>query len=517
MSLNENGVSVNMGSLVLEDRTAITANSADGLWFNLTSSFSGPSSTVSDTDVSSNGRYGIYSGIDTSLPLTKWPSGSHNNIYGNNSKDLYLAGYHPTSTPVLDVNWRDNFWGDGVLQWSQPGACASGAPPGTTGHLTFEGSADPASGGPIPSSTYYVGTTQCAYDRFPVGSAFSASYAPGEPVLTPSEEAEAVSIVEADPRVLAVLGGGAHTTAATGAWAHIHSEATIGAEVRVSWPNPIDLDIDWPLISYDESEAAATPYQEGSARFSAEHVTTLEVLVDLAQDRVVSIEPGDEAYVEPTSASIPPPESISGRPTSKLRTVCIDGDCFWNYDFNPKARTLGVSSRRVDWPIDLIFWGNATVQKAKDGLNWAGNFRHTLGASEQVARLNDGAGWVWDSDEGVKTSTCPVFGRALHTRLYADSDDQLFNLTLGFYVIASSHFDVNECNREYYGKWHGKSELVENEIARKIEEKRDAGWPALTGWIVDEDAINLRNLEVGPSRGRYRLFNNGFATKIYVP
>ena len=47
--------------------------------------------------------------------------------------------------------------------------------------------------------------------------------------------------------------------------------------------------------------------------------------------------------------------------TSKLSRLVFHGDQFWNYDFTSKR----VRASGVDWPIGLVFYGNATINKVK--------------------------------------------------------------------------------------------------------------------------------------------------------
>ncbi len=113
------------------------------------------------------------------------------------------------------------------------------------------------------------------------------------------------------------------------------------------------------------------------------------------------------------------------------------GDSFYNYDFN----SMYVSSSNVDWPINLVFFRNANVNKVK-GIYLG------IPGSTKYAYLNDGYGWYWDSDRGVKPiinagTQCGIdLGYSfLHLRIYADSDDKLWNYKWGNYVIVTAHID----------------------------------------------------------------------------
>ena len=142
--------------------------------------------------------------------------------------------------------------------------------------------------------------------------------------------------------------------------------------------------------------------------------------------------------------------------------------------------------------------------------------------STMYASIKDGsnAPWTWDEDKGIKTMFCPGPGmKTPHMRLYADNDDQLgsFNLALGYFVIATSHFDHNECagiphTSWRVGYWSGHSEDAEKRITHDL-----MSYYGQSGWGFEPDAVNLRNAESGGMQGSHRKQNNGYATKIRMP
>jgi hypothetical protein len=182
---------------------------------------------------------------------------------------------------------------------------------------------------------------------------------------------------------------------------------------------------------------------------------------------------------------------------SRLALLSIEEDSFRNYDFLSRS----VSASNVDWPINLLFWNNAEVDKVKNGLPYA------YVGSTMYARLNDGTGYVWDADGGRKSSPCPILGQATHYRLYADGDDRLYNLTWGYYALASSHFDTRECGP---GKWFGRSEDAEAKIAAAAR----ARWGASR---VAEDSISFENAEPYREEGNHIWLNDGLGTTVSVP
>jgi hypothetical protein len=119
-----NGISVNNGVLTVRDASTISGNSQDGLWFNLGTGLT-TGSTVMDSDVTSNGRYGVFVSASSSLALTLLPRGSFNNINGNTTKQLFASS--SPSYKNADVRWRQNYWGQ-VSYAANNGECPGVAP-----------------------------------------------------------------------------------------------------------------------------------------------------------------------------------------------------------------------------------------------------------------------------------------------------------------------------------------------------------------------------------------------------
>ena len=117
--------------------------------------------------------------------------------------------------------------------------------------------------------------------------------------------------------------------------------------------------------------------------------------------------------------------------TTSLKTVHYGGDSFRNFDFDSQRASAG----NVDWPVDLVFWGNASVDKVYAGIGWS------LAGSNEYGRLNDGTGAIWVPSAGRKSGLCS----GTHFRLYAPPVGYLSNRKLGHYVIATAHVDKNEC------------------------------------------------------------------------
>ena len=186
---------------------------------------------------------------------------------------------------------------------------------------------------------------------------------------------------------------------------------------------------------------------------------------------------------------------------SHLTVLTISGDSFWNYDFNSQR----VSSTNVDWAMSMLFYNNAEIDKVKDFYH--SGFPH--GGGPMYARLDDGGGWwVWDGDGGIKSAACPSFGDppALHLRLYADSDDRLYNTLWGYYVLGSTHMDKEEC---WTTRQFGWSEWIEGTFAAYA---RSHGW----GTVYD-DWLYWANWEPTHWEGNHYWDNDGMASTVYVP
>jgi RHS repeat-associated protein len=172
LSNNAYGVMMN-GATALIDRTTIDNNSARGIYYNLPTTSPLPAaSTVTNSEVSGNGGYGVYIGANGDYPLASLPSGTGDNIYSNNSGGIQLTDSGYPSFKNADVNWRGNYWGDGVYFWYSANLCG-GTSPNTLGHLAYRSSGGNVPAGPIDGGTYYVqqgyNIFWCGYDQFKLG------------------------------------------------------------------------------------------------------------------------------------------------------------------------------------------------------------------------------------------------------------------------------------------------------------------------------------------------------------
>ncbi|NIQ82617.1 MAG: hypothetical protein GTN93_31975 [Anaerolineae bacterium] len=190
--------------------------------------------------------------------------------------------------------------------------------------------------------------------------------------------------------------------------------------------------------------------------------------------------------------------SADAATTSHLTLLSVREDRFWNYDFNSKT----VSSTNVDWPLGVLYWNNAEVDKVK-GIygSW-----FPYGGGAKYLRLKDGTSYVWDQDGGRKNNPCPIWQQsARHIRIYADSDDRLYNVSWGYYVLASSHKDWQEC---WAGSQFGWSEESEGIFVAFAQSR---------GYAAAHDWGNFFNYEAPRWEGNHYWDNNGYASAVNVP
>jgi RHS repeat-associated protein len=163
---NAVGASVNTGSITLK-RSVVADNTVDGLWFNLSGSFAGAGSVVTDSDITRNTDDGLHFQVDAALPVSRWPSGRRNNIHANVDQQLY------TLQKKRDADWRGNFWGADAYHVANDAIC-QGEGDRSLGKLAFRSSQGNPPAGPIDSFLYLAGSDPnnpitCLYDRVAVG------------------------------------------------------------------------------------------------------------------------------------------------------------------------------------------------------------------------------------------------------------------------------------------------------------------------------------------------------------
>lgn len=199
-----------------------------------------------------------------------------------------------------------------------------------------------------------------------------------------------------------------------------------------------------------------------------------------------------------------PPPATAG--ASNLTIVGLDNDEFWNYDFYGQT----VDAGNVDWAIDLVFYNNANINKVKNALNpW---YSQTGGPKYEYMRDGPIGTFQWDQDSGRKITGCPPTGWFEHYRVYADpSDDSMYNVYYGYYVIGTTHFDYNDgCS----GALAGYSETAEGWVAQHSGE----AWGTNRVFYSCCTLYNAEAFRTETAGGIPHIWeNDGYATYVSVP
>lgn len=174
---------------------------------------------------------------------------------------------------------------------------------------------------------------------------------------------------------------------------------------------------------------------------------------------------------------------------------------FGSYDGNQTT-----SRHARDWPITLIFYRNAWVDKVKDAMGYPGT-----GSTEWEAyRLSYYDHRRFDHDGGRK-AYCDR-GRDTHFRTYAPhlSDDKstesLWDPRYGYYVVGSTHYDHGECDGSPH--WYGLSEQAEIQVVVDARAR---------GLTVHQDYFDTNNREPERHEGNHYWQNDGLASAIKIP
>ncbi len=178
------------------------------------------------------------------------------------------------------------------------------------------------------------------------------------------------------------------------------------------------------------------------------------------------------------------------------------GDWVYNYDFKSKD----ARADNVDWPVTLLFWNNAEVDKVKNKwCPWWDLFRCSGPGVYEYMLLKDGSSSYWDQDTGRKKSISG-WDDSWHVRFYAPyPSDRGYSLELGYWVVATTHKHNDEITKT--NKWTGYSEETEEKVANDLRAK---------GWLVEDDKVWFNNV-LDEWQGTSYLQSNGYATKIKVP
>ncbi len=187
--------------------------------------------------------------------------------------------------------------------------------------------------------------------------------------------------------------------------------------------------------------------------------------------------------------------------TPNLTTWPVYEDRFYNYD----GEYSGYGGNSIDWPVTMVFYNNATVDKVK-----ARYWGTTSCGTDMFLAVSDGGGMQWDSDHGTKDGCSnPTQPNVRHMRVYAVTPgDRMYNAAWGYYVLATTHWDKNEFYIWLNVDTYGWSEEIEEYVT---------DWAWSWGLSVADDAVYLGNPENDYWQGKHFYQSNGYASIVDIP
>jgi hypothetical protein len=196
--------------------------------------------------------------------------------------------------------------------------------------------------------------------------------------------------------------------------------------------------------------------------------------------------------------------SAGASTTPTLKRVTYGHNSFYNYDFDSQS-AVGTN---VDWPVDMIFYGNASVSKVYNKIGWV------WGGSNEYMLLSGGSGDTWVSAGGRKNTFCTD----THYRLYAPAATGYFaDPVLGHYVIATMHLDKNECGSSATYGWN---ETAEQNVANRAAQVWGAGAVHHDATMLPDGVTStfdlLGNFDESGWQGNHYFFNDGLPTLVKV-
>ncbi len=183
-----------------------------------------------------------------------------------------------------------------------------------------------------------------------------------------------------------------------------------------------------------------------------------------------------------------------------LRWIELGRQKWLNYSFFGKNRT----SLKPDWPISIIFYGHATVEKVKKIYGKSGL------STKKYIYYEDGDRLAWDSDRGAKTRVWfngpdGLDQDVLHLRIFAPPEGHFEGEgAWGHYVIATVHLDFNPPLDDICG-YSEDAEVLALQIAER------------KGYKVFFHCVNLFSGEQFRVKSHHYRQSDGYAGLVYVP
>jgi hypothetical protein len=163
----------------------------------------------------------------------------------------------------------------------------------------------------------------------------------------------------------------------------------------------------------------------------------------------------------------------------------------------------------VEWPVDLLFYNNASVSSVQSGLSSFFPYGKPF-ASSEYARVNNGARYHWVVNGGRKTAAQSAGSYDDHYRVYGYSGRNYAIDGLGYFVIGTMHRDYNEA-ANVTNSSYGNSEDAEHDLFV------DAGSLASTlNWQAYYDNYDMTNA-ISRVEGNHIWNNDGLATMVRLP
>jgi hypothetical protein len=194
--------------------------------------------------------------------------------------------------------------------------------------------------------------------------------------------------------------------------------------------------------------------------------------------------------------------SASASSAPNLKLVSYHANSYWNYDFDSQT----AASNNVDWPVDLIFYGKASISKVYNKINWS------FSGSNEYEQVTTSSGSVWVASGGRKNTICTD----THFRLYAPTVGYFTDPVLGHYVIATAHLDKNECGSSPSYGWNETAEANVAVRAAAAWGKRAVKANATTLPDGTSTSTLLSNFNESGWQGNHYFWNNGLPTLIKV-
>jgi RHS repeat-associated protein len=377
---NGNGVSVNHGWVDITKSTIQTQSI--GVWFNFTSSFAGPASSITDTDITGGTSAGVRLGVDSAVPTANWPHGTRNNIYGNAGKQI------DTLSTNRDVKWVWNFFGTNVGFAYNDSKCLSENVQ-SLGELKYFGSSD----GPIRSSSYIAGDAPddvlCDFDRIKIDPwEFSPTYIDGTGAASGQ-----------------LMGAGVHATNPSGTQADPVNSATGSFLTQVTDLSLAGIGVPFRLTrSYNSLDSTSSSLGRGWRHsFAAELVVQPHgdmTLIGEDGQRVEYEKQADGSFVGPRGAGSTLATVTGGYELTRKDQVV--------YRFDDNGKLLSIKDRN-EQGVTLAYGGDATLDTVTDSVGRVITFTHdpTTGLLTNVA-LPDGRDVTYGYTNGLLTSVTDV-------------------------------------------------------------------------------------------------------------